>query len=177
MKKFLISIAIFAVSTLTLSGQAPLGEGEEVEHAGVEAEIDSTLYGKDIFSSLPDNVTVIQSADVRSALDSRVQINSDKRYSGYRIRLYFGSSRNSREESAMAVSKFNSMYPDVQVYRSYESPNFKVSVGNFRTRVDAELVLRDLKDDFPDAFIVREVFKYPSVGNPVLVPAEPSETE
>ena len=56
----------------------------------------------------------------------------------------------------------------IQAYRSYTSPNFKVSVGNFRTRVDAEILLREIQEEFPDAFIARERFKYPSMGAPDL---------
>ena len=64
------------------------------------------------------------------------------------------------------------MYPGIQAYRSYASPNFKVTVGNFRTRLDAEALLRQIKGDFPDAFIVRERFKYPSIGSVDLHPEE-----
>ena len=37
-----------------------------------------------------------------------------------------------------------------------------------RTRVDAEILLREIQEEFPDAFIARERFKYPSMGAPDL---------
>ena len=52
----------------------------------------------------------------------------------------------------------------MSVYRSYSAPNFKVTVGNFRNRAEAEAVHRIIKSDYPDAFIVRDRFRYPTVG-------------
>ena len=77
-----------------------------------------------------------------------------------------------REESAAVIRRFNALYPHIQAYRSFASPNFKVTVGNFRTRLEAEALLQRLKGDFPDAFIVRERFKYPSIGRADTRPAE-----
>ncbi|MBQ9660149.1 MAG: SPOR domain-containing protein [Bacteroidales bacterium] len=146
----------------------------EIEHAGEEVQVDSALFGRDIFSALPEQVVIRQDPSVRDALGRQVRANADKNYSGFRIRLYFASSRTAREESAAVIRRFSAMYPNIQAYRTYASPNFKVTVGNFRTRLEAEALLRELKGDFPDAFIVRERFKYPSIGR---ADARPAATE
>lgn len=167
MKKFFIAIfAAMVAVTFSAQAQEVSTSTEEIEHAGVESEIDSTLFGRDIFSTLPADMVVNQPASVRKALSAHVERNAGKTVNGYRIRLYFDSGRGSREASASVIRRFNEMYPSVQAYRTYASPNFKVTVGNFRTRVEAEYLLRRLKADFPDAFIVRERFKYPSIGRP-----------
>lgn len=142
------------------------GMSSEIEHTGTEVQLDSALLGRDIFSALPERVVVRQSPAVRAALNKQVAGNASKSYSGYRIRLYFASSRTAREESAAVIRRFNEMYPGIQAYRTFASPNFKVTVGNFRSRLDAEALLVQIKGDFPDAFIVRERFKYPSIGRP-----------
>lgn len=165
MRRLLIMI-IAAMVAVTVEAQTIEVETQEIEHAGVESEIDSTLFGRDIFSTLPSDLVVNQSASVRKALNAQIERNANKTVNGYRIRLYFDSGRGSREASASVIKRFNDNYPNVQAYRTYASPNFKVTVGNFRTRVEAEYLLRRLKSDFPDAFIVRERFKYPSVGRP-----------
>ena len=139
---------------------------DEIEHTGTEVQVDSTLLGRDIFSALPEQIVVRQTPAVRNALNRQVSANAGKSYSGFRIRLYFASSRTAREESAAVIRRFNMMYPNIQAYRTYVSPNFKVTVGNFRTRLEAEALLRQISGDFPDAFIVRERFKYPSIGRP-----------
>jgi hypothetical protein len=148
----------------------------EIEHAGEEVQLDSTLLGRDIFSTLPEQVVIRQSSAVRDALNKQVAGNAAKMYNGFRIRLYFASTRTAREESASVIRRFNELYPHIQAYRSFASPNFKVTAGNFRTRLEAEALLRQIKVDFPDAFIVRERFKYPSIGRADTRPGDlPSE--
>lgn len=164
-KLFLI-LALLALAVPRLSAQNLEEAGDELEHSGTEVQVDSALLGRDIFSTLPERVVVRQPDAVRQALTRQVAGNAGKMYSGFRIRLYFASSRSAREESAAVLRRFSAMYPGIQAYRSYASPNFKVSVGNFRSRLDAEAFLRTIVGDFPDAFIVRERFKYPSVGRP-----------
>ena len=171
MKRFNHSRSILAIVILALSGPVLLAQNleegtDEIEHTGTEVQLDSALFGRDIFSALPEQVVVRQSNEIRSALNKQVASHAGRDYNGFRIRLYFASTRTAREESASIIRRFNTMYPNVQAYRTYASPNFKVTVGNFRTRLDAEAFLRRIKGDFPDAFIVRERFKYPSIGQP-----------
>ena len=113
-----------------------------------------------------------QTPAVRAALNKQVAANADKQYNGFRIRLYFASTRTAREESSAVIRRFNALYPHIQAYRSFASPNFKVTVGNFRTRLEAEALLQRIKGDFPDAFIVRERFKYPTIGRADTRPAD-----
>ena len=175
-KKIWLMAALLAFSGPCLLAQnlEEAGTGE-IEHTGIEVQVDSTLLGRDIFSALPERVVVRQDPSVREALVRQVEANADKNYSGFRIRLYFASNRTAREESAAVIRRFDAMYPNVQAYRTYASPNFTVTVGNFRTRLDAEAFLRRLRPDFPDAFIVRERFKYPSVGRADALPDTFSE--
>ena len=160
----LLFLLAFAAPALRAQNLEEEEISSEIEHTGDEVQIDSTLMGRDIFSALPERVIVRQSPAVRSALNRQVASNATKSYSGFRIRLYFASSRTAREESAAVIRRFNDLYPHIQAYRTFASPNFKVTAGNFRTRLEAEALLRQLKGDFPDAFIVRERFKYPSIG-------------
>lgn len=133
---------------------------------GLEVQVDSSILGMDIFSSLPEGIVVNQSQQIRQLVNSEVESNATKMVNGYRIRLYIGSSRDARNESLSVLKKFNSLYPYINAYRSYSSPNFKVTVGSFRNRVEAESLLRQIKGNFPDAFIVRDKFRFPSMGTP-----------
>jgi Sporulation related domain. len=178
LNKLFWALALLLLAAPALSAQNPEEEiSSEIEHTGTEVQLDSTLLGRDIFSALPEQVVVRQSSAVRAALNRQVAGNAAKMYNGFRIRLYFASTRTAREESASVIRRFNEKYPHIQAYRSFASPNFKVTAGNFRTRLEAEALLRQIKGDFPDAFIVRERFKYPSIGRadtrPYDFPEEP----
>lgn len=73
--------------------------------------------------------------------------------SGYRIQIYSGSNRR---DAYNIQSRFQSEYPGVRTYISYRSPNFKVHAGDFRTRMEAEKMARDLRGSYSNIFIMAE---------------------
>ncbi len=59
---------------------------------------------------------------------------------GYRVQIYNGPDRN----KAMAVKQaFMRRYPGIRTYIMYIAPGFRVKVGDFRSRAEAEAILRD----------------------------------
>lgn len=79
-------------------------------------------------------------------------------HDGYRIQLIFGS----RNEVANARSKFLASW-DIPAYETYLPPNFRLRVGDFMTRFQAEKALRDLKSKFPNAYLVRDKIEVPKI--------------
>jgi len=128
--------------------------------------VDSSFLGKDIFDVLPSKVKgdpagvkIKQDASIRTALRRRVASNSFKEVSGYRVRIYFSNAQDARTASSAAAARFSERFPGYAVYRSYVNPNFKVTVGDFRTESEALRLREAVKGDFPAAFIVRENIK------------------
>lgn len=186
MNRFVLTIILLVGCVLSAGAQtnetlvlqnSELSEYSGISELGTEAQIDSTLYGKDIFSVLPSDMVVNQGQNIREALNNQVLRNEERTFSGFRIRIFIDSKREAREASLAMIQKFNEKYPKVPAYRTYSAPNFKVSVGNFRNRVEAEAFLKLIKDEFTEAFIVRERFKYPSIGAPDTTPLEVTEIE
>lgn len=163
MKRILVTALCGIAVCFSLMAQN-LEEGGDIQTVGNEVQVDSTIAGKSVFQALPEGVTVHQSAKIAGALERQIESNSRKQFSGYRIRIFFDSSQNARDKSAAVLERFREAHPDMAGYRSYDSPNFKVTVGNFRSRADADAALSTLKKEFPSAFVVREKFKYPSIG-------------
>lgn len=69
---------------------------------------------------------------------------------GYRVQIYLGDRKGQGE----ARKKFNELFPDYASYPDYQAPNFKVRVGDFKHRADAERLLYEVRKEFPGAFIV-----------------------
>ena len=93
-------------------------------------------------------------------MQKHVASASFRELQGYRIRIFFSNDQNARDASAYAALMFAERFPGYSVYRSFVNPNFKVTVGDFRTRSEALAMLNALKNDFPGAFIVRERIRY-----------------
>jgi hypothetical protein len=51
----------------------------------------------------------------------------------------------------------------VGAYIIYQQPNFKIRVGDFRTRLEAMKFLKELQLKYATAFIVRDDVKLPSL--------------
>lgn len=66
----------------------------------------------------------------------------------YKIQLFYGDNGKANE----VIKEYRSLYqyPSVIVY---EAPNYKVWVGNFRNRLEADRALIQIREDFPAAFI------------------------
>ena len=77
---------------------------------------------------------------------------------GYRIQIYFGSERAKAQE---LKTDFNSAFPQTAAYLVYHQPNFKVRVGDFRTRLEAQGFLKKLGDRYSTAFIVNDDVRLP----------------
>ena len=77
---------------------------------------------------------------------------------GYRIQIYFGFNRQKASEVKL---NFASKYPDMSAYLSYQQPNFKIRVGDFINRFEAQKFLKEINGLFPTSFIVPDDVKLP----------------
>ena len=132
-------------------------QAQEVE----TAPVDSTLLGKDILTVLGPNAQVYQTAEVKQALTDYVKGNATKNISGYRIRVFYDNSPQARVRSEAIVNTMETLYPEHKVYRSFESPNYKVLLGNFRSKDEALRVFNQLKKTYPTAYIIKDNIEYP----------------
>ena len=154
MKKFLI-IAILAL----LPCAALRAQEYRVDNGS--SQVDSTLLGRSALSVLGPGVTVNQSRAMRTAFDSYVSSNASKKLTGYRIRVYYDNGQNARNRSEAIARSISNAYPGMGVYRTFESPNFKVCVGDFRTKDEALKVFHALKATYPTALLLKDTINYP----------------
>ncbi|SFS73691.1 Sporulation related domain-containing protein [Sphingobacterium wenxiniae] len=72
---------------------------------------------------------------------------------GFRVQIFSGSSRN----DAYAVqSRFQRSYKDVGSYVTYDEPNYRVKVGDFRSRSEADNFMRQLRSQYSNVFVFTE---------------------
>ncbi|MFZ9943613.1 MAG: SPOR domain-containing protein [Bacteroidia bacterium] len=77
---------------------------------------------------------------------------------GYRVQIFFG---DNREDANLIKSEFLRIYPNIGAYLVYQQPNFKIRVGDFKTRLLATEFLLEVQDKFPMAFLVKDNIKLP----------------
>ncbi len=123
---------------------------------------------RNIFNAIEEksnsNIQLSGNEEVNKLLKKRIEINKNKgTISGWRIRIYSDIGKNARGNSLRIKNEFLDKYYDIPVYREYISPYFKVYIGDFRTRTEAYKVLREIKKDYPTAFIVYTKINYPKL--------------
>lgn len=79
---------------------------------------------------------------------------------GYRVEIFF--STNNRQRALDKKIEFLSQYPDYNVYVLFISPNFRVRIGDFRTKSEALKLFKKIEKDYSAAFVVRDNINFPS---------------
>jgi len=109
---------------------------------------------------------VHQNPKTKELLERKIQLNKNNQTTpGYRVQIYFGSGSSARLRAMKVKTDFLSSYPDVKAYIIYQSPDFKVRVGDFRTRSDALRLQKKIARDYPNAFIVPDNIQFPDLNS------------
>lgn len=114
--------------------------------------------------SSPDkgNITINHDSKIADLLNKYyLQNAATPGMRGFRIRIYFDLGQQSRQQSELVMNEFMESYEGMAIYRTFDSPYYKVSVGDFRTRDEAFKVLKQLARKYPKAFIVPEWINFP----------------
>ncbi len=116
-------------------------------------------------SNLPEVLQQIQvNRDplVDKMLDWHIENNKIKnKIDGFRVEIFFSSDVDAKEKALKKKMEFLSVYPDYTVHVKYVSPNFRVRVGDFRTKNEALKLYKEIKDNYPVAFIVTDEIDFP----------------
>lgn len=97
-------------------------------------------------------VTVNQDEMIPQLIALKTQMVKDSRI-GERFRIQLFSGDNS--QASKVIKEYRTLYPNWPSTIVYETPNYKVWVGNFRTSLEADRALMEIKNTFPAAFRFR----------------------
>ena len=96
---------------------------------------------------------IIMSDNIKNLLNKFIDINKSKGgIKGYCVQIYLG---NDRDKARRVKHIFMRKYPEISPI-SYEriNPNWKVRVGQFRTKLEAEKLKNEIIKNYPHCFIV-----------------------
>lgn len=79
---------------------------------------------------------------------------------GYRLQLAASSKKANIDAERI---KFMGINPEVPTYTEYVQPNYKLKVGDFRTKLEAQKLQHDLRLTFPSALVVSDLIELPKV--------------
>ncbi|MDR2804728.1 MAG: SPOR domain-containing protein [Dysgonamonadaceae bacterium] len=148
-----IGMFFFALNVASLPAQTIIDELQtqtDPSKGVIRIESDpaiSALIGKP--SVLPDE-------DGRSEVSER---------SGYRIQVLMSRSEKARAEATSKQAAIRNAFPELPAYLLYEAPNWRLVVGDFVTREEANLIKQRLQREFPEfgkeMYIISDKIKIP----------------
>ena len=107
----------------------------------------TTLFGQN------GSIKINQSNKLDSIIKLKKELNS--KIQNLRIQIYSGD----RENAEQIIQEFNEIFNDTKADVIYETPNYKVWVGNYYTQLEADKRLIEIRKKFRSAFIFRPEFQ------------------
>jgi len=105
-------------------------------------------------------VQVTKDPQIDSLIAKRLALSKDSKsgnsisVSGFRVQIF---SSLERQQAYSEQAKFKVRFPAYSSYISYVQPNYRVRVGDFRTRLEAEKFMIELKRYYSSMFIFSEM--------------------
>lgn len=103
----------------------------------------------------PGEVNIIQDVRIQELLETDKQINTkNSGFSGYRIQIFSGRSTD-REKAVQIKKDFMELFPEERAYVVYKAPDFRVCVGNFRSKIESIELYKACLSFFPNCYPVK----------------------
>ena len=81
---------------------------------------------------------------------------------GYRVQIYSGNDRNKATKTKI---DFMRRFPNVRTYMTYVAPQFRVKVGDFRTRGEAQELYGKVSTLYNPCMIVPDIVVYRNINS------------
>ena len=127
------------------------------------------LFSVNAFSQDTSAVVVHKDPRIDLLVKKQIQINEETSREarrigkGYRLLVI---NTNNRDEAVSAKTKVYTFFPELKSYLIYQSPYFKLKVGNFKDKKEAEDYQKRLQKYFPKGvFIMNDTIELKLEGD------------
>ena len=100
-------------------------------------------------SAQKGQVNIQQDPELGTLIKLYSEVNSNTGY--YQIQVGFGNSQKAQE----LKSQVEIDYPDLYSKIHFESPTYRVRLGRFRTKLEAERKFLEVRKKYPDAMLLK----------------------
>lgn len=98
------------------------------------------------------NITLNQDPKFEQLLNDKRKINTSiSTNDTYKIQIFSGKS----DEAKKTLSNFKREFNNIDGTIIFNTPNYKVVVGNFKTRIEAERNLEEIRKKYKSVFLIK----------------------
>ena len=101
------------------------------------------------FGTLHSQEQKTDSELVNELISKKRKFNKEFGY-GFRIQLYNGFEVDAKKTRA----KFRIEFPEIKTYLVYRQPEWKIQVGTYKTKLEADRALLEIKKEFSSAIVI-----------------------
>ncbi|MBA7522516.1 hypothetical protein ES705_14635 [subsurface metagenome] len=114
------------------------------------------------YSGKSGKVTIVQDENIITLIDKHLLEESKRRgIRGYRIRIFSNSGPGARKEGEIIRAGFIGRFEGINTYYIFDTPYYRLYIGDFRTKSDAMKFYKKIEYELPDAFIIPSKINYP----------------
>lgn len=112
-----------------------------------------------------NNSVVVSDTRIDSLVSLHIEHNEKYPvFQGYRIQILKASGNDALTLTEEAKTVFMDKYTDANVYLTFDEPYYRVRVGDFRTRLEAEKYLKKISRKYPGAWVIQDYIKFPKIN-------------
>jgi archaellum biogenesis ATPase FlaH len=98
------------------------------------------------------NITIDEDPKFNQLLGEKRKINTSLNINdSYKIQIFNGSNENAKK----ILNEFKQSFFDLDATIIFNTPNYKVWIGNFKTRIEAENFLLTINKRFKNTLLIR----------------------
>jgi hypothetical protein len=111
-----------------------------------------TLFFINKISGQNQNIEVSQNSKLEQLLSEKRKINTTIAINEcYKIQIFNGNNETAKK----TVSEFKQEFKAIDATIVFNTPNYKVWVGNFKTRIEVERNLIEIKKKYTNALLIK----------------------
>lgn len=122
------------------------------------------------------SVVVIEGEGVSDAILAVEAQRRSKEVSGFRVVIFSDNGQYAGDNADAVLQEFKALYPRINAYLVYESPYFKVSVGDCLSMEEAQILMAKILVNYPKAFPRRESIALEALTAPLTPIVEPVDS-
>ena len=89
---------------------------------------------------------------------------NDSTIEGYRVQIFMELGNDALHNADSVRADFLKKYPEVPIYLMFGQPYYRLRVGDFRTRLEAENMYQRLKKKYKNAFVTADRIELPYIA-------------
>ena len=148
-------IFLFLFSIASIHAQTNRVDSLRALYYKQNPEANNNSLGRTRVANEAGQVNIIEEESITKL--NNYYLKNPPRPEGYRIQLSSGS----REEVQEIKTRFINLHGGTNTYTTYLAPNFRLRVGDFRTKMEAEKFKAQLQYDFSGCYVIKDKIELP----------------